>query len=240
MKSLDDLAREENTVDMKKRIKNLCKTCKQEGIILNPDKFTISRSINFGGFNVKRRIPEEDAMTEISPQNHQLNKVANFEEPRTRKEVHRFMGCLNILRNWTNKISASSPTLIKLMAGDTTFIWSDTAREEFETPKKIAGNLDFLSPYDEEINAVNINTDASLEGIGYVVYQKRKDGKRNITQMGSSSLKPNQTRWSTNELEALAVAYACKHKPSRRDPHQHGQRHHCWYVQEGLHRDQES
>ena len=68
---------------------------------------------------------------------------------------------INILRNWTNKISTSSPTLRKLMAGGTAFTWSDTAKEEFKTLKQIAGNLDFLSSYDEGINTVRINTDAS-------------------------------------------------------------------------------
>ena len=32
--------------------------------------------------------------------------------------------------------------------------------------------------------------------------------KRNVIQMGLSALKENQKRWSTNELEAPAVAYA--------------------------------
>ena len=193
LKLLEDIAGgEKNTDGMRERIKNLCETCKKEGIILNPDKFTVGRKIDFGGFTVTRNIQEEgDAMTQINPKNHQLNKVANFPKPRTRKEVQRFMGCINVLRNWTNKIIASSPTLRKLMAGSTVFTWSEMAKE-FEHLKRIARNIEFLSPYDEKINDIRINTDASREGIGYVVYQKRPDGKRNIIQMGSSALKDNQ------------------------------------------------
>ena len=72
----------------------------------------------------------------------------------------------NVLRNWTNQISPSSPTPRKLMAASTAFTWSDTAREEYEHLKKIAGNLEFLSPYDDKIEDIRINTDALREGIG--------------------------------------------------------------------------
>ena len=52
------------------------------------------------------------------------------------------------------------------MAASTAFTWSDTAREEYEHLKKIAGNLEFLSPYDDKIEDIRINTDALREGIG--------------------------------------------------------------------------
>ena len=145
-------------------------------------------------------------MKEIRPQSHQLNKVTKFPKLKTKKDVQLFMGCINVLCNWTSKNSTSFPTLRKLMDADTNFKWSDTA-EEFKKLKEIAGNLDFPSPYDNSINEIHINTDTSKEGIGYVVYQIRGDGKRNVIQMGSSALKNHQKRWSINKLEALAMTY---------------------------------
>ena len=51
LKSLDDMAGGEKKTDgMWERIKNLCETCKEKGIILNPDKFHVGRKIEFGGF----------------------------------------------------------------------------------------------------------------------------------------------------------------------------------------------
>ena len=52
LKSLDNMAGgEDGTQGMWTRIKNLCETCKNERIILNPDKFTVGRRIDFGGFS---------------------------------------------------------------------------------------------------------------------------------------------------------------------------------------------
>ena len=55
---------------------------------------------------------------------------------------------------------------------------------------------------------VFINCDASKDGVGYVTYQIKEDGKKSVIHIGSRALKENQKRWSANELEALAVAYA--------------------------------
>ena len=120
------------------------------------------------------------------------------------------MGCINVLRNWTDQISASSPTLRQLMAGKNEFSWPPEAQVEFDNLKEIAGNLSFLSPYDNSLEKVYINCDASRDGIGYITYQIKEDGKKNVIQMGSSALKENQKRWSMNELETLAVAYAAE------------------------------
>ena len=60
---------EEKTEAMKKCIKNICDTCKKEGIILNPDKFTVGRKMDFGGFTVTRDIKADgDAITTSSAQ----------------------------------------------------------------------------------------------------------------------------------------------------------------------------
>ena len=61
------------------------------------------------------------------------------------------MGCINVLRNWTAEISSSSPTLRQLMAEKKEFNWPPEAQIEFDRLKEIAGNLSFLSPYDESL-----------------------------------------------------------------------------------------
>ena len=86
---------------------------------------------------------EGEGLTEIRPQAHQVNKVANFPRPNSRKEVQRFMGCINVRRNWTDKVSSNSPTLRKLIAGKTEFQWSPEAQVEFDALKEIAVNLSF-------------------------------------------------------------------------------------------------
>ena len=170
---------ENKTDGMWERIRNLCETCKERGIILNPDKFHVGRKIELGGFQVERKILEEGrGSTEIRPQAHQINRVTEFPVPNTRKELQCFMGCINILRNWTDQISSSSPTLRQLMSEKKEFSWPPEAQIEFDHLKEIAGNLSFLSPYDETLKKVFINCDASKEGIGYVTSQMKKGQKK--------------------------------------------------------------
>ena len=102
------------------------------------------------------------------------------------------MGCINVLRNWTDKISNNSPTLRRLMSEKMKFSRPPEAQEEFDNLKEIAGNLSFLSPYDNTLEKVYINCDASKEGVGYLTYQMKMDAKKNVIQMGSSALKENQ------------------------------------------------
>ena len=50
---------EEKTEGRWVRIRNLCDTCREKCIVLNPDKFHIGRSIELGGFAVERKIPKK-------------------------------------------------------------------------------------------------------------------------------------------------------------------------------------
>ena len=101
---------------------------------------------------MEKNIPKEgEGSTEITPQAHQINKVAMFPRSNTRKEVQRFMECINVLRNWTDKVSPNSHTLRKLMTGNMKFQWSSEAQVDFDAFKEIAGYLSFLSPYDDTV-----------------------------------------------------------------------------------------
>ena len=124
---------ESKTDGMWGRVQNLCETCREKGIILNPNKFHVGRKIEFGGFQVERKISEDrQGITEIRPQAHQINRVSEFPRPNTRKEVQRFMGCINMLHNWTDQISNNSPTLRRLMSEKTKFSCPPEAQEELD------------------------------------------------------------------------------------------------------------
>ena len=53
-------------------------------------------------------------------------------------------------------------------------------------------------------------TDASINGLGFILFQKDEDGKASIIQVGSTCLKNAQVRWHPAELELLAVQYCLK------------------------------
>ena len=53
-------------------------------------------------------------------------------------------------------------------------------------------------------------TDASINGLGFILFQKDEDGKASIIQVGSTCLKNAQIRWHPSELELLAIQYCLK------------------------------
>ena len=52
--------------------------------------------------------------------------------------------------------------------------------------------------------------DASINGLGFILFQKNSEGKTSIVQVESTYLKNAQVRWHPAELELLAVQYCLK------------------------------
>ena len=53
-------------------------------------------------------------------------------------------------------------------------------------------------------------TNASLNGLGFILYQKDPKGHCSIIQVGSICLKITQARWHAAELELLKIQYCLK------------------------------
>ena len=53
-------------------------------------------------------------------------------------------------------------------------------------------------------------TDASINGLGFIQFQKDSAGKASIVQVGSTALKNVQVRWHPSQLELLAIQYCLK------------------------------
>ena len=56
-----------------------------------------------------------------------------------------------------------------------------------------------------------LETDASIKGLGAVLSQRGEDGKSHSVAYASTSLSPPEQRYAITELETLAVVWAIKH-----------------------------
>ena len=66
--------------------------------------------------------------------------------------------------------------------------------------------LEKLTPYDPKNDLFAI-VDASLLGLGFILFQKDSNGRSSILQAGSTLLKHAQVRWAIPELELLACKF---------------------------------
>merc|ERR1712240_95024 len=69
--------------------------------------------------------------------------------------------------------------------------------------------LEHLQPY-KQGNTLHAMTNASINGLGFILFQKDSNGKVSIVQIGSTCLKNAQVRWHPSELELLAIQYCLK------------------------------
>ena len=73
------------------------------------------------------------------------------------------------------------------------FIWSKDHQDEFHKVIDFLSNLDILEPFNPDNNIYAL-VNASLNGLGFILFQKDSKGRSSILQAGSTSLKHAQVR----------------------------------------------
>ena len=110
LKYVDDTlggAKDDREMDV--RVTNFLPTCRENKITLNPDKFQISRHVEFGGFELECEIDESgNYKTHIYPSKVAINKVDKFPEPKTKKQLQQLLGLVNVFKLWSTKLTAKS------------------------------------------------------------------------------------------------------------------------------------
>ena len=86
------------------------------------------------------------------------------------------------------------------------FEWTPEHQDEFNKIIQSLSSLEKLEPYDPD-NDLFALVDASLMGLGFILFQKDSKGRSSILQAGSTSLKHAQVRWAIPELELLACKF---------------------------------
>ena len=97
----------------------------------------------------------------------------------------------------TNKLRSLTNKNVK-------FIWTESHQKEFDYVIQNLSKLEYLHPY-QKGNKLLTMTDTSLNGLGFILYQKDPEGHCSIIQVGSTCLKNAQARWHPAELELLAI-----------------------------------
>ena len=73
------------------------------------------------------------------------------------------------------------------------FCWSEDHQSKFDKVIASLSNLDKLKPYNPK-NNMFMFVDASLAGLGFILFKKDSKGRSSILQAGSTSLKHAQIR----------------------------------------------
>ena len=146
----------------------------------------------------------------IRPDSGKIESVKKYPEPRTRKEVKRFLGLASYYRKFIPDYSTVTEPINRLLKKDTIFEWTRTCQKSFDEIKERLVNPPILA-FPDFRRPFQLNTDASGVGIGAVLSQVDDEGNERVIAYASRMLKPAERNYPAIELECLAIYWACEH-----------------------------
>ena len=133
--------------------------------------------------------------------------ISKFPTPTNRSDLHSFFGLVNQLSSSTDTIAELLSPMRSLLSTKNEFVWSsehDQALAHAKTHLTGAPTLAFF----DATKPTRLCTDASRQGLGFILQQQSPTGKWGLIQAGSRFLTAAESRYAVIELELLAVAWS--------------------------------
>lgn len=143
----------------------------------------------------------------LSPDPAKVDKIKNFPQPRTAKELRAFLGLGSYYRRYIEGFAQIAAPLYKLTEKIADFVWTPTENAAFDLIRsKISKECEQAHP-DFNLPFI-IDTDSSEIGTACVLSQKDKQGHEHPILMDSRKFTKAELKWHIREKEALGILYA--------------------------------
>jgi hypothetical protein len=190
--------------EIKDSIQRVIVACANSHITLSASKFVIGQEVRFVGMKISG-----DGVT-ADPD--KVKAISDFPTPTNITDLRSFFGLVNQLGSFSQDVAARASPLRPLLSSKNIWQWLPDHDAAFQEVKKCLSSPPVLSHFDITL-PTRLLTDASkLNGLGYALMQDHassKDAEKwKLVQCGSRFLSDTETRYSTGELEALAIYYA--------------------------------
>ena len=146
----------------------------------------------------------------IKPNEEKTLPITNLEHPNNPKELKSFLGAVQYFSKFIKDLSKLTDRMRQLLKKDTEWEWTEERESDFKKVKETLAELPCLTHYSPKRENI-ITTDASKHGLGAILWQTQPDGNRKPIQYASRYLNDAEKRYSTNELELLAVVWGLEH-----------------------------
>ena len=186
-----------NWKDHLEKVEKVLQKLKKAGLKVNAKKsFFGEAALEYLGYWVTR--------TGIQPVPKKVAAIHSIAEPKTKKQLRRFIGMVNYYRDMSIRRSELLAPLTKLTSKTAAFKWTAVESKAFRDMKK-ALSRDTLLSYPDFSKEFEIHTDASHTQLGAVIAQDNQP-----IAFYSRKLNPAQTRYTTTERELLAIVETLK------------------------------
>ncbi|CAH0766349.1 unnamed protein product, partial [Diatraea saccharalis] len=141
----------------------------------------------------------------LLPDRKKIEAISNYDIPKDKKSLQRFLGMVNYLRDFIPNLSEITFPLRELLKKDVVFQWNDNVHSKcIEDIKCIIISPPVLQNFDSSLPIV-IQTDSSQSAIGSVLIQNNHP-----IAFASKSLSKTECEYGQIDKEFLAVLFACQ------------------------------
>lgn len=188
-------------------LKKVFQRLQDHGVVINVSKCVFGEpQVDFLGYAV--------SSSGTRPLLQKVEAIQNFSQPKTIKELRRFLGMVNFYRRFMPKAANIQAPLHNVLSGPalkprTPITWSAELLEAFIACKKSLAEATLLA-HPNPSAALILCTDASDNAIGAVLQQKTDEGQQPLGFF-SKKLNKAQRKYSPFDRELLAIYEAVKH-----------------------------
>ena len=146
--------------------------------------------------------------TGVSADPEKVTAITKMKAPTGVPELRRFLGMVNQMGKFSDKLAELSRPLRELLAKVRAWTWGPDQEKAFSDLKQELSRPTTLALYDLAAQA-RVAADASSFGLGAVLLQKEEGAWRPVA-FASRSMSETERRYAQIEKEALAVTWACE------------------------------
>lgn len=181
-----------------KDLTNVFSRLREVNLKVHPRKsHFFQKMVMFLGFKISEK------GVQVDPE--KCEKVRDWPQPRTKKELQSFLGLANFYRHFVRNFADIAHPLTQLLKKRVEFVWTKECDEAFEAIKRALCSTDVLAFPDFEKEFL-VHTDASKYALGAVL----SNYNLKPVHFASRTMKPAEVNYSTIEKELLAVVFALK------------------------------
>ena len=144
----------------------------------------------------------------IKPNPSKIEAIKRIPSPKEKKDVMQFLGSVNFYSKFIEKLHINLKPLYTLLHYDVKFQWTPEVEKIFQNVKNAMTVDTELTIPTNTTHPFFITVDASLVGLGAVLFQMNEENKIKVISYNSRILNTQEQKLSTLDRELLAIVYA--------------------------------
>ena len=143
----------------------------------------------------------------LKPIPSKIEAIKRIPSPKEKKDVMQFLGSVNFYSKFIEKLHINLKPLYTLLHDYVKFQWTPELEKIFQNVKN-AMTADTELTIPNTTHPFFITVDASLVGLGAVLFQMNEENKMKVISYNSRILNTQEQKLSTLDRELLAIVYA--------------------------------